>query len=483
MGKELYEEFHTFRKSIRDMDAVLAKVPHPPDWTIRGTLFAPTETSQIQESACAQPVSTALQLASMQLLFSWGIVPSFVVGHSSGEVAAAFAAGHITEAEAIVAAFYRGYCNGINKLDGAMMAVGMGSEEGQAEIEKANFGGKVVVACVNSPVSITMSGDASAVATLAQDLQSRGIFARKLGTGGKAYHSHHMKALGPELERLIPIASKDLPNSTRLKTGATFVSTVTGKPKSEGINATYWKTNMESPVLFSQAADYIIRQGDVHLLEIGPHSALELPLKQVRSKARKDSLPYSNSLTRGQNAVECILSLIGRLFLHGYPVPFSTVNNAERSSTYPFLMHRVVNSFSICMNLKIEQVSIFLNSLPITLYLVDCFEAKWAAVLTTRLLQVLQRSLRASLPIHKSTIISFGTSLVSLAKPAPGNILVTSFSVLTFLEVTARHFHGEMFSKLTHFHGLMATSLKMPLFFPAHAIWRWLSRQFRRHYR
>ena len=341
MGKELYEEFPVFRKSVQDMDAVLAKVPHPPDWTIRGTLFAPAETSQIQESACAQPVSTALQIATMQLLSSWGILPAYVVGHSSGEVAAAFAAGHITEAEAMVAAFYRGYCNGINKLDGAMMAVGMGSEDGAAEIEKAGLQGKVVVACVNSPVSITMSGDAAAIASLAQDLQSRGIFARKLGTGGKAYHSHHMKALGPELERLIPQASKHLPTSTRLKKGAIFVSSVTGKPKDESINATYWKTNMESPVLFSQAVDYIIRQRDVHLLEIGPHSALELPLKQIRSKAKKDSLPYSNSLTRGKNAVDCVLGLVGRLFLHGYPTPFSIVNNAERQGTYILYSKRI----------------------------------------------------------------------------------------------------------------------------------------------
>ncbi|KAL9130123.1 MAG: hypothetical protein Q9217_001597 [Psora testacea] len=330
MGKELFEEFAVFRKSIQDMDAVIAKVPEPPNWTIQGTLFAPAETSQIQESACAQPVSTALQIATIQLLASWGIVPTLVVGHSSGEVAAAFAAGHVTEAEAIIAAYYRGYCNGINKRDGAMMAVGMGNEEAEAEISKSNLRGQVVVACVNSPVSVTMSGDGPAITALAQDLQSRGIFARKLGTGGKAYHSHHMKALGPELERLIPVASKNLPPSTRLQTGATFVSTVTGKPKSEGIDPTYWRTNMESPVLFAQAADYIIRQGDVHLLEIGPHSALELPLKQIRSKANKNSLPYSNSLTRGKNAVECALGLVGRLFLHGYPVPFHTVNDAER---------------------------------------------------------------------------------------------------------------------------------------------------------
>ncbi len=212
-----------------------------------------------------------------------------------------------------------------------MMAVGLSSEEAEAEILQADLIGKVGIACVNSPMSVTMSGDAAAVITLSKDLQGRGIFARKLNTGGKAYHSHHMAVLGPELERLIPLALKSLPPSDRLKSDAEFFSSVTGEPKSTGFDATYWKKNMESPVLFSQAVQCLMKKGDVHLVEIGPHSALELPIKQIRKEldVTEDRIPYSCSLTRGQDAAECCLNLLGRLFVHGLPISFHNINTQD----------------------------------------------------------------------------------------------------------------------------------------------------------
>ncbi|KAK4694496.1 hypothetical protein P7C71_g3102, partial [Lecanoromycetidae sp. Uapishka_2] len=151
MGKELFDEFSVFRESIRHMDTVLKSIPHPPLWTIEGTLFEPAETSEIHKAGCAQPMASALQIATVELLDSWGVHPKRVVGHSSGEVAAAFAAGHLSCAEAITAAYYRGYLNEINKLDGAMMAVGLGSNEAEAEVRQAGMNGKVGIACVNSP--------------------------------------------------------------------------------------------------------------------------------------------------------------------------------------------------------------------------------------------------------------------------------------------------------------------------------------------
>ena len=331
MGKELFEEFSIFRQSIRHMDAVLQCIPHPPEWTIEGTLFEPAETSEIHKASCAQPMATALQIATVELLDSWGVYAKKVVGHSSGEIAAAFAAGHLSSAEAITAAYYRGYLNGLNKLDGAMMAVGLGSSEAEAEIHQAGLNGKVGIACVNSPVSVTMSGDADAVTTLSKDLQGRGIFARKLNTGGKAYHSHHMAALGPELERLLPLATKELPASKYLKNDTEYISSVTGESKCTDFDGTYWRTNMESPVLFSQAVQCLIEKGDVHLIEIGPHSALELPLKQIRKelKISEERIPYSSSLTRGRNAAECSLNLLGRLFLYGLPVSFHMINTQD----------------------------------------------------------------------------------------------------------------------------------------------------------
>ena len=85
MGKELFEEFSVFRQSIREMDAVLRMIPHPPEWTIEGTIFETAETSEIHNASCAQPMATALQVATVKLLASWNVRPKRVVGHSSGK--------------------------------------------------------------------------------------------------------------------------------------------------------------------------------------------------------------------------------------------------------------------------------------------------------------------------------------------------------------------------------------------------------------
>ncbi|KAJ4296346.1 hypothetical protein N0V90_006391 [Kalmusia sp. IMI 367209] len=150
----------------------------------------------IQIPAVSQKACTALQIGLVDLLASWSIRPAGVVGHSSGEMAAAYAAGRITAAEAITAAYYRGYMVSFNKRKGAMLAVGVGPENGVEYIREAGLEEKVRVAAINSPSSITMSGDAEAIEELSKTLSQQGIFNRLLQAGGLAYHSHHMLPLG-----------------------------------------------------------------------------------------------------------------------------------------------------------------------------------------------------------------------------------------------------------------------------------------------
>src|SRR5690554_3284730 len=77
----------------------------------------------------SQTVCTALQLALYTLLKSWNIQPTCVIGHSSGEIAAAFAAGKLSMEQAIVAAYYRGHSIGLHTHDGAMLAVRLSAGE------------------------------------------------------------------------------------------------------------------------------------------------------------------------------------------------------------------------------------------------------------------------------------------------------------------------------------------------------------------
>jgi acyl transferase domain-containing protein len=95
----------------------------------------------------------------VQLLTSWGVQPSAVTGHSSGEIAAVFAAGYISFAEAITAAYYRGYVVGKHTMDGAM------------KLLLLLVSGKIRVACVKSPESVTISGDAPAIGILLEALK------------------------------------------------------------------------------------------------------------------------------------------------------------------------------------------------------------------------------------------------------------------------------------------------------------------------
>ena len=144
----------------------------------------------------------------------------------AGEIAAAFAAGKLTLAEAITVAYYRGYVNAGSTVPGAMTAVALSKAMATQVIEDAHVGEYVRIACMNSPSNVTISGDSDAVHALVKNLETRGVFARVLNTGGKAYHSHHMIALGPQLEELLTDALQRCPPSRYCTRPARFISSV-----------------------------------------------------------------------------------------------------------------------------------------------------------------------------------------------------------------------------------------------------------------
>ena len=331
MGKELLAEFGVFRAALAEMDAVLKCLPHPPSWSLRDAMLETAELSQINEVTYSQPVCTALQIALVLLLSSWDIKPSATLGHSSGEIAAAFAAGCLSLGQAIIAAYYRGYVLGKQLGQGAMMAVGMFFEHVEEEISTASLQGTVRVACINSSKSVTIFGDEPAIDTLLGLFQARKIFARKLKTGGRAYHSHHMMAIEQEYEDLVAAGFKTLDPSFRLPTGPLFISSVDSKTDKYQLGPSYWRSNLEKPVRFSDAVTQLAKDATYQLIELGPHSALEMPIKEIRTKLNlaEGSLSYSAAISRGKNSVETVLSLAGLLWLRGNEVEFGKVNLPE----------------------------------------------------------------------------------------------------------------------------------------------------------
>ncbi|KAL5361193.1 ketoacyl-synt-domain-containing protein [Aspergillus floccosus] len=341
MGYEAMHIFPQFRKTIDALDDVLRSLAEPkPSWTLRNTLEASKEVSRVNEAEISQPVCTAIQIAIVDLFASWGIEPAVTIGHSSGEIGAAYAAGRLSAPEAILAAFFRGFAVKEAAPAGSMLAVGIGAIDAEEHIPEF-VSQEVTIACENSPSSVTLSGTAAGISAVKAELDAAGIFARELRTG-KAYHSSQMDAVAPEYERLFSDASSRMRQSdlTWRRPKAAMISSVTGTEYLEDdVPISYLCDNLRSRVLFESAVTTLgtsERFSAVNLLiEIGPHSALGGPIKQTCAVKGFGHLGYTPSLVRGADSAISLLKTAGEVFNKGYVnLDFKAINQIESSVSH-----------------------------------------------------------------------------------------------------------------------------------------------------
>jgi acyl transferase domain-containing protein/2-polyprenyl-3-methyl-5-hydroxy-6-metoxy-1,4-benzoquinol methylase len=311
MGRELLQDpnYTIFQQSIQSLDKYLQASTFRPEWSIEEELLKGTKTSRLDTAEFSQPLCTAIQISLVKTLTSIGVVPAAVVGHSSGELAAAYASGAITAKEAIVGAFHRGAATKLQTKAGAMAVIGLGWDEAEKFLTSG-----VIIACENSPKSVTLSGDVDKVNAVVDSIQEAqpDILARVLKVD-KAYHSHHMVEIGNAYHKLI---ADEIFGKEPTKP---FFSSVTGQIQSQGttpLSARYWQKNLESPVLFSTAVTALLKHeiaNNAVFLEIGPHSGLAGPLRQIQTQ-NSNSAPYISTMLRNQDCVESFLSAIGKLY-------------------------------------------------------------------------------------------------------------------------------------------------------------------------
>ena len=338
MGFGLYKEYEAFRASIRYQNNVLGKLRDGPSWTIEEVLMEPNETSRVHNARFSQVLCTSIQIALVDLLRSWAVTPVASVGHSSGEIAAAYASGHLTAAEAIAVAYYRGKVVEMNQKDGRMLAVGLGPDEVQTYLH--DMESRVGIACYNSPSSTTLSGDTDAIDQISERLEGDRVFNRMLKTSSNAYHSHHMAVLGPLYEDLTTRGLSDIANEIDLerqclsRSRTLWVSSVTPSKDmtAQECEPPYWRKNLESPVQFMQAieaiSETVLVQGSI-LVELGPHPALNGPLKQIRAKVGDKLGPLLGSISRASDNLVDMLKLAGNLFLCNAPINLARVNATD----------------------------------------------------------------------------------------------------------------------------------------------------------
>lgn len=322
MGSELINISPLVQSRLAFLDNVLASLPDSdrPSWSLSNEILSANAASRLGMAALSQPICTALQIIQVDLLEAAGITLAAVVGHSSGEIAAAYACGAITARDAILIAYYRGvhseFAIGPSGERGAMLALGTTEYDVEELCSLPDFQGRISIAARNSPTSFTISGDMSAIEEVKSVLEDEGKFARILRVD-KAYHSHHMipcaEGYAESLRQAQLTAGKPRP-------GCTWVSSVHARSIMSGagdLDASYWCRNMTQQVLFSTAIDYALATANTKFtlaLEIGPHSALKGPVEEILNTGEKPSLPYASILLRNQNAVQCFADALGAIW-------------------------------------------------------------------------------------------------------------------------------------------------------------------------
>ncbi|KAF7195137.1 Highly reducing polyketide synthase PKS2 [Pseudocercospora fuligena] len=364
MAVEL-NSYRVFRGVMRASSEVLKQLGA--GWNLQGRLatrgsyeimlmFAPeeleraTDESRVNEAAISQPACTAIQIALVDLLKSWGIVPERVTGHSSGEIAAAYAAGVLTLETALAIAYYRGVAAKAIEMDpgqsGAMLAVGAGPLQAEELVDDIDPDcGEACVAAVNSPQSVTLSGDATAIDEAHNAADDLGLFARKLKVH-VAYHSQHMIAGAASYRKnIVPFCNSQHLSCEPATFKVEFYSSVTGSHKEiRSFDARYWVANLISRVQFDGAMQDMllggqkqhIAENSMHIvLEIGPHGALKSPIQQILKTMNSRSDPkltipkYYSILDRGKAADESAVTTAGHLFGHGVDVNLAAINRTH----------------------------------------------------------------------------------------------------------------------------------------------------------
>ncbi|RCI10159.1 hypothetical protein L249_8593 [Ophiocordyceps polyrhachis-furcata BCC 54312] len=339
MGLELTQRYPVYAESLRRSDAALAGLGC--EWSIFDQIC---NEEMMNRPELSQPLSTALQIALVDLLRSLGVEPVTVVGHSGGETAAAYAVGALNQSSACKVAYFRGKlagklvdANAAAGMPGAMMSINLAASDVPALLGQLGSTGKTVhIACFNSPTNVTLSGPVEAIDELKVLLERQGVFAAKLNTG-LAYHSPAMQAMAADYGTAMGQLEADVVEGHPIP----MISSVTSDLVTPKVLATaqYWVENLLSPVRFADALRRLV-SGDgtlpdvvTDLVEIGPHGALRRPARDCVPAA----IRYYAALDRNQSPVRTVLSLVGALFCQGHDVSVLAVNN-QAGIQQPFLV-------------------------------------------------------------------------------------------------------------------------------------------------
>jgi acyl transferase domain-containing protein/acyl carrier protein/short-subunit dehydrogenase len=325
MGKELYASQPIFKKAIDECEIAFNKYVK---WKLTHELFG-AENDALTSIDVVQPALVAVEIALAKMWLSFGIQPNAVVGHSMGEVAAAYIAGCISLDEAAAVICHRSLLMKTTSGKGAMGYVALTSDEMK---ERLNGNEKVTIAVQNSPKSVVISGDTSTLESYLEKWENEGVFCRKIKVD-VASHSPQMDPITDALKQNISFVQP--------KTGTIpFWSTVQHiKLPGEALHPDYWVSNLRQPVQFATTIQNMIEDGNTIFIEMSPHPVLCQAIIENIEFIKATATAFG-SMERDLPELQKLHLNVGKAFCNGVDVDWKKIysKNANKISlpNYPW---------------------------------------------------------------------------------------------------------------------------------------------------
>lgn len=318
MGLQLMQTEPVFRQTLEEIDAAFRRIG---GWSLLEEIRKEPAKSRIDDTVVVQPTVMAVQIALVKLYESYGICPEGIVGHSIGEVAAAYCAGALTLEQAVEVIYHRSQAQNLASGKGGMLAVGLSPDDARKAIKP--YSGRVSIAAINGPTMLTLSGDREPLQLIAQSLESQGVFNRPVRVQ-VPYHSHHMEAIKDFM--LLPLAA-----SRGAEAKLPLYSTVTGRLETgPHLDAHYWFENARRPVLFTDALQAMVQDGFDTFVEIGPHPVLVSGAAALFKRLDADA-DIGPAMTRREPEPAVFLQSLARLAARGVEPDAEKIFGPNRS--------------------------------------------------------------------------------------------------------------------------------------------------------
>jgi len=304
-------------------------------WSLTDVLRGAPGTPGLDRVDVVQPALFAVMISLAALWRSCGVRPAAVVGHSQGEIAAAYVSGALSLEDAARVVALRSRALASLSGQGGMASIALPADQAAARLRP--WGDRLAVAAINGPASVVISGEPRSLDELLAACEAEGIRARRIAVD-YASHSAHVEAIREELaEALAPIIPRpaDIPF---------YSATTGGLQDGTGLDADYWYRNLRQTVRFEPAIRTMLEQGHQAFIEISPHPVLITGLQETIDHASA-AATAAGTLRRDDGGPDRFLASLGQAHVNGVPLDWDAVfsgRNARRVSlpTYPFQRER-----------------------------------------------------------------------------------------------------------------------------------------------